>query len=147
MTISREQVIEDALYILGIRVKTILASRDHNALYELDECVEYWCDHIEGIYNNLPGIKVEPADPLFIEVCTFELSVRAHNCLKYEGLKYLGDVVQKTESELMKIPNFGKLSLQELKTALEYHEMYLNTPIANWEEKKKQHEAKVANDR
>lgn len=52
------------------------------------------------------------------KVCDLELSVRSQNCLKSDGIIYVGDLVQKKEIELLKTPNFGKKSLNEIRTML-----------------------------
>jgi len=69
-----------------------------------------------------PGLetapKVELNEHLFRNVDELELSVRASNCLKTASIRTIADLVQKTESELLKTKNFGKKSLNEIKTIL-----------------------------
>ena len=75
--------------------------------------------------NDLPAILFRPIDDL-------ELTVRSANCLKAENLYYIGDLVQRTEIELMKTPNLGKKSLNEIKDALRAHELSLGMQLENW---------------
>lgn len=61
-----------------------------------------------------------------------ELSVRSANCLKNENIIYIGDLVQKTESEMLKTPNFGRKSLNEIKEVLSQMGIGLGMVIPNW---------------
>ena len=65
-----------------------------------------------------PIARVELNEHLFRNVDELELSVRASNCLKTANIRTIADLVQKTESELLKTKNFGKKSLNEIKTIL-----------------------------
>jgi DNA-directed RNA polymerase subunit alpha len=62
--------------------------------------------------------RTELNDNLFRNVDELELSVRASNCLKTANIRTIADLVQKTEAELLKTKNFGKKSLNEIKTIL-----------------------------
>jgi DNA-directed RNA polymerase subunit alpha len=61
-----------------------------------------------------------------------ELTVRSANCLKAESIYYIGDLVQKTEVELLKTPNLGKKSLTEIKDVLGAKGLALGTKLENW---------------
>lgn len=61
-----------------------------------------------------------------------ELSVRSANCLKNENILYIGDLVQKSENEMLKTPNFGRKSLNEIKEVLANMGLSLGMTIANW---------------
>ena len=61
-----------------------------------------------------------------------ELTVRSANCLKAEKIYYIGDLVQRSERELLKTPNLGRKSLGEIKEVLAVHELDLNMQIENW---------------
>jgi DNA-directed RNA polymerase subunit alpha len=65
-----------------------------------------------------PIVRSEVNEHLFRNVDELELSVRASNCLKTANIRTIADLVQKTESELLKTKNFGKKSLNEIKTIL-----------------------------
>lgn len=72
-------------------------------------------------------------DPLLLRpVDDLELTVRSANCLKAENIYYIGDLVQRTESELLKTPNLGKKSLTEIKDVLASRSLALGTKIENW---------------
>ncbi|MDE2344824.1 MAG: DNA-directed RNA polymerase subunit alpha, partial [Gammaproteobacteria bacterium] len=58
--------------------------------------------------------------------------VRSANCLKAENINYIGDLVLKTEVELLKTPNLGKKSLTEIKDVLAQHGLTLGMKIENW---------------
>ena len=58
--------------------------------------------------------------------------MRSANCLKAESILYIGDLVQKTEVELLKTPNLGKKSLTEIKDVLATHDLSLGMKLDNW---------------
>jgi hypothetical protein len=64
----------------------------------------------------LPGTGFQPA--LLKKVDELELSVRSANCLKNDNIVYIGDLIQKTEAEMLRTPNFGRKSLNEIKEVL-----------------------------
>jgi DNA-directed RNA polymerase subunit alpha len=65
-----------------------------------------------------------------------ELSIRSQNCLRNDNIKYIGDLVKKSESEMLKTPNFGKKSLNEIKNMLEAINLNFGMEIKNWPPKK-----------
>lgn len=69
---------------------------------------------------------------LLRRVDELELSVRSANCLKNENIIYIGDLVQKTESEMLKTPNFGRKSLNEIKEILSQMGIGLGMVVPNW---------------
>lgn len=74
-----------------------------------------------------------PFNPnLLRKVDELELSVRSANCLKNENIIYIGDLVQKTENEMLKTPNFGRKSLNEIKEVLENMGLGLGMLIPTW---------------
>lgn len=85
-----------------------------------------------------PDIVVEPqAEETFNEnllrtVDELELSVRSANCLANANIKYIGDLVQKTESEMLKTKNFGRKSLKEIKEILAEMSLSLGMKLDNW---------------
>jgi DNA-directed RNA polymerase subunit alpha len=78
--------------------------------------------------------KKEPdMDPLLLRpVDDLELTVRSANCLKAENIFYIGDLIQRTEFELLKTPNLGKKSLTEIKDVLAQHGLSLGMKLENW---------------
>ncbi|HET7675123.1 MAG TPA: DNA-directed RNA polymerase subunit alpha [Gammaproteobacteria bacterium] len=78
-----------------------------------------------GRESNVNPILLQKVDDL-------ELTVRSANCLKQENIHYIGDLVQKTEVELLKTPNLGKKSLTEIKDVLAQHELSLGMRLENW---------------
>ena len=79
----------------------------------------------------------KPSEPefnrnLFKRVEELELSVRSMNCLKNDNIIYIGDLVQKTEPEMLRTPNFGRKSLNEIKEVLNTMSLYLGMEIPNW---------------
>ena len=69
---------------------------------------------------------------LLMKVDELELSVRSANCLKNENIVYIGDLVQKSESEMLKTPNFGRKSLNEIKDVLGQMGLGLGMRLENW---------------
>ena len=69
---------------------------------------------------------------LLRKVDELELSVRSANCLKNDNIVYIGDLVQKTESEMLRTPNFGRKSLNEIKEVLSQMGLSLGMDIPNW---------------
>ena len=75
----------------------------------------------------------ESINPEFLKtVDSLELTVRSANCLKAENIYYIGDLIQKSENELLKTPNLGKKSLMEIKDILYKKGLYLGTKDALW---------------
>ena len=82
-------------------------------------------------------VKPQPSEPAFNKnllrkVDELELSVRSMNCLKNDNIIYIGDLVQKTEPEMLRTPNFGRKSLNEIKEVLNSMSLYLGMEIPNW---------------
>jgi len=72
-------------------------------------------------------------DPILMRpVDDLELTVRSANCLKAENIYYIGDLIQRTEVELLKTPNLGKKSLTEIKDVLGTHGLSLGMRLENW---------------
>ena len=69
---------------------------------------------------------------LLKKVEELELSVRSANCLKNDNIIYIGDLVQKTESEMLRTPNFGRKSLNEIKEVLTHMELNLGMSVPDW---------------
>ena len=81
------------------------------------------------------GAKPVPTgvDPVLLRpIDDLELTVRSANCLKAESIYYIGDLIQKTEVELLKTPNLGKKSLTEIKEVLAQRGLSLGMKLENW---------------
>ncbi|HKJ18545.1 MAG TPA: DNA-directed RNA polymerase subunit alpha [Xanthomonadales bacterium] len=77
--------------------------------------------------------KTDEIDPVLLRpIDDLELTVRSANCLKAESILYIGDLVQRTEVELLKTPNLGKKSLTEIKDVLASHDLSLGMKLENW---------------
>ena len=82
-------------------------------------------------------VREQPTEPefnknLLRKVDELELSVRSMNCLKNDNIVYIGDLVQKSEGEMLRTPNFGRKSLNEIKEVLTGMSLYLGMEIPNW---------------
>jgi len=77
-----------------------------------------------------PELPFNPA--LLKKVDELELSVRSANCLKNDNIVYIGDLIQKTEGEMLRTPNFGRKSLNEIKEVLTGMGLHLGMEVPNW---------------
>jgi DNA-directed RNA polymerase subunit alpha len=77
-----------------------------------------------------PELAFNPA--LLKKVDELELSVRSANCLKNDNIVYIGDLIQKTEAEMLRTPNFGRKSLNEIKEVLASMGLHLGMEVPNW---------------
>ncbi len=77
-----------------------------------------------------PDLPFNPA--LLKKVDELELSVRSANCLKNDNIVYIGDLIQKTEAEMLRTPNFGRKSLNEIKEVLTNMSLHLGMDVPNW---------------
>ncbi len=88
---------------------------------------------LEGEKEAEPAKQEEEIDPILLRpVDDLELTVRSANCLKAENIYYIGDLVQRTEVELLKTPNLGKKSLTEIKDVLASRGLSLGLRLDNW---------------
>jgi len=72
-------------------------------------------------------------NPLLLKkVDELELSVRSANCLKNDNIVYIGDLIQKTEAEMLRTPNFGRKSLNEIKVVLSGMGLHLGMEVEDW---------------
>lgn len=77
--------------------------------------------------------KIPQIDPVLLRpVDDLELTVRSANCLKVENIYYIGDLIQRTEAELLRTPNLGRKSLNEIKEVLAARELTLGMKLDNW---------------
>lgn len=112
------------------RSATILAQ-------QLDVFVEFVGGNTK-VEHKADKLEVDPV--LLRSVDELELTVRSANCLKAESIYYIGDLIQKTEIELLKTPNLGRKSLTEIKDVLASRSLSLGMNIDRWEDIKLQNE-------
>ncbi len=88
---------------------------------------------LESAGESAPSKEENEVDPILLRpVDDLELTVRSANCLKAENIYYIGDLVQRTEVELLKTPNLGKKSLTEIKDVLASRGLSLGLRLDNW---------------
>jgi DNA-directed RNA polymerase subunit alpha len=127
---------------LTLEIHTDGSVKPENALAYASKILK---EHME-IFINFDEEKAEPEieespeseDPplnenLYRTVEDLELSVRSANCLKNANITYIGELVQRTEAEMLKTKNFGRKSLNEIKQLLEEMELSLGMKIDEWE--------------
>ncbi len=88
---------------------------------------------LEGTPADVEPPKAQTIDPVLLRpVDDLELTVRSANCLKAENIYYIGDLIQRTETELLKTPNLGRKSLNEIKEVLASRGLTLGMKLENW---------------
>jgi DNA-directed RNA polymerase subunit alpha len=91
-----------------------------------------------NLESELTEVEVQQApqiDPILLRpVDDLELTVRSANCLKAENIHYIGDLIQRNESDLLKAPNLGRKSLNEIKDILSVKGLSLGMSVENWPE-------------
>src|ERR1044071_5753634 len=88
---------------------------------------------LEGTAMPAEQPKSPAVDPILLRpVDDLELTVRSANCLKAENIYYIGDLIQRTETELLKTPNLGRKSLNEIKEVLASRGLTLGMKLENW---------------
>ena len=103
-----------------------------NAARVLVEQLSVFAD-LEGAPMAVETKKAVQVDPILLRpVDDLELTVRSANCLKAENIYYIGDLIQRTENELLKTPNLGRKSLNEIKEVLAARGLTLGMKLENW---------------
>jgi len=88
---------------------------------------------LEGAPTEVEVKQAPQVDPILLRpVDDLELTVRSANCLKAENIYYIGDLIQRTENELLKAPNLGRKSLNEIKDVLASKGLTLGMKLENW---------------
>ena len=88
---------------------------------------------LQGTPVSAESSKAPQVDPILLQpVDDLELTVRSANCLKAENIYYIGDLIQRTETELLKTPNLGRKSLNEIKEVLASKSLTLGMKLENW---------------
>lgn len=121
----------------------LIIELDTNGTVDPEECVRYagriLHEHLsvfvdfQDIEEDEPEEQKQEFDPILLRpVDDLELTVRSANCLKAENIFYIGDLIQRTEVELLKTPNLGKKSLTEIKDVLASRGLSLGLRLENW---------------
>jgi len=88
---------------------------------------------LEGAPTEVEVKQAPQVDPILLRpVDDLELTVRSANCLKAENIYYIGDLIQRSENELLKAPNLGRKSLNEIKDVLASKGLTLGMKLENW---------------
>lgn len=114
-----------------------------NGVVEPEEAIRYAARVLMDQLSSFADLKGTPApveapktpqvDPILLRpVDDLELTVRSANCLKAENIYYIGDLIQRTETELLKTPNLGRKSLNEIKEVLAARGLTLGMKLENW---------------
>src|SRR5712664_1606664 len=106
-----------------------------NGAIEPEEAIRYAArvlvDQL-SVFAQLEGTALPAEQPKSPPVDDLELTVRSANCLKAENIYYIGDLIQRTETELLKTPNLGRKSLNEIKEVLASRGLTLGMKLENW---------------
>jgi DNA-directed RNA polymerase subunit alpha len=97
-------------------------------------------EEAEMAYSEGEEVKESFNENLLRSVDELELSVRSANCLKHANIKLIGDLVQKTEAEILATKNFGRKSLNEIKEILAEMGLSLGMKLDSWPPKKSEEE-------
>ena len=114
-----------------------------NGVMEPEEAIRYSARILRDQLETFADLKGTPilaetpktpqVDPILLRpVDDLELTVRSANCLKAENIYYIGDLIQRTETELLKTPNLGRKSLNEIKEVLASRGLTLGMKLENW---------------
>lgn len=88
---------------------------------------------LDAVTADIPRASAQQFDPILLRpVDELELTVRSANCLKAENIYYIGDLIQRTEHELLKTPNLGRKSLNEIKEVLASRGLTLGMKLESW---------------
>jgi DNA-directed RNA polymerase subunit alpha len=123
---------------LILRIRTDGSIRPDDAMAQASAILRDHYSHFVNFEENVThdtrdDIDEFPFDKsLLRKVDELELSVRSANCLKNENIFYIGDLIQRTENDMLKTPNFGRKSLNELKALLASMDLTFGTPVVGW---------------
>ena len=88
---------------------------------------------LEGTPAPVEKPQAPKVDPMLLRpVDDLELTPRSSNCLKAQSIHYIGDLIQHTEADLLRTPNLGRKSLNEIKQVLAEHGLSLGMKLENW---------------
>tara|TARA_B100000902_G_scaffold395882_1_gene455447 strand:- start:1105 stop:2091 length:987 start_codon:yes stop_codon:yes gene_type:complete len=121
---------------LVIDLKTNATIEPEDAIRQAGQILRNQLDvftYLEVQEEAIEDADVPQIDPVLLRpVDDLELTVRSANCLKAENIYYIGDLVQRSENELLKTPNLGKKSLTEIKDVLATHSLSLGIKLEDW---------------
>jgi DNA-directed RNA polymerase subunit alpha len=99
----------------------------------VDQLVVFAALESSEVSGDLVPSRSSMVDPMLMRpVDDLELTVRSANCLKAENIYYIGDLIQRTENELLKTPNLGRKSLNEIKDVLAARGLSLGMKLESW---------------
>ena len=135
--------VENARVEQRTNLDKLIIDLETNGTIDPEEAIKHaatiLADQLEAfVYLNVrepeePKDKEPPFDPILLRpIDDLELTVRSANCLKAEQIYFIGDLIQRTEVELLKTPNLGKKSLTEIKDVLASKGLSLGIKLENW---------------
>lgn len=149
-------VVESARVEQRTDLDKLVIDIESNGTIDPEECIRRAATILQqqlAVFVDLEGgkdqVNDEPEEPeidpiLLRPVDDLELTVRSANCLKAEQIYYIGDLIQRTEVELLKTPNLGKKSLTEIKDVLASKGLSLGMRLENWPPASIRNDEKVA---
>jgi DNA-directed RNA polymerase subunit alpha len=130
--ISPEESVRQSARIL-VEQLSVFAALEGGAISFSDMAAMGTIPSAAGLPMQNPGARGPQMDPILMRpVDDLELTVRSANCLKAENIYYIGDLIQRTENELLKTPNLGRKSLNEIKEVLATRGLTLGMRLENW---------------
>lgn len=147
--------VETARVEQSTNLDKLIIDIETNGTIDPEEAVRYAGSILKdqlNVFVNFEGseeiVEEEPEsqiDPILLRpVDDLELTVRSANCLKAENIYYIGDLIQRTEVELLKTPNLGKKSLTEIKDVLSSYSLSLGMRLENWPPASIENDSKLA---
>lgn len=134
--------VEDARVENKTNLDKLTIELETNGSVDPDDAVRWAASVLQHQLSSFVELKAEPQQSevqavtvnpkLYEKVDTLELTVRAANCLKSENIRYIGDLVTRSESVLLRTPNLGRKSLAEIKNMLADHDLSLGLNIEGW---------------
>lgn len=136
-------IVESARVEQRTDLDKLIIDLETNGIVEPEEAIRYAARilvqqlTVFADLESTPITKEQPLvpqiDPILLRpVDDLELTVRSANCLKVENIYYIGDLIQRTEAELLRTPNLGRKSLNEIKEVLASRELTLGMKLDNW---------------
>lgn len=135
--------VEDARVENRTNLDSLVLEVETNGALSPDDAIRWAATVIQHQLSSFVEMQIEQEDDeskgstvnpkLYEKVDTLELTVRAANCLKSENIRYIGDLVTKSESQLLRAPNLGRKSLAEIKNMLADQGLSLGLNVPEWE--------------